>query len=110
MTVAGTLGANAAAIAGAATAASLTVTNQAMIETLDTGTLTVAGSVAVNQDLVAEGTTTLDVLAVNDLSAKGIEAGRITAGTLATDTVFGATANVETGRLERLNTGGCVGC
>ncbi|WP_299083351.1 hypothetical protein [uncultured Ruegeria sp.] len=108
--VGGTLGANAATIAGAATAASLTVTNQAAIETLDTGTLTTASSVSVNQDLVVEGTTTLDVLAVNDLSAKGIEAGRITAGTLAADTVFGTTANLETGQLERLNTGGCVGC
>ncbi|EEE35389.1 hypothetical protein RKLH11_4065 [Rhodobacteraceae bacterium KLH11] len=72
--------------------------------------LTVNDSVSVAQDLVAEGTATLDALAVTELSAQGIEAKSLTTGTLAADDVFGSAVTATTGQIQTLQTGKCSGC
>ncbi len=110
LTVGGTLTASETTISGAATVNTLTVADQATIGTLTTDTLTTNGSVSVAQDLVAEGTTSLDALAVTDLSAQSIETLSLTTGTLAADDVFGTAATVNTGQIQTLITGTCTGC
>ncbi len=108
--VTGTLSASTATVSGLVSAEAISVTDQATIGTLDADTLSVGGSVAVQQDIVVEGTTTLDVLAVTDLTAGDIEAQSVTAGTLAADDVFGTATTATTGQIQTLITGTCSGC
>ncbi|WP_299800191.1 polymer-forming cytoskeletal protein [uncultured Ruegeria sp.] len=110
LTVGGEVTANEATISGATTASTLTVTDQATIGTLKVEALTANDSVSVARDLVAEGTATLDALAVTDLSAQGIEAKSLTTGTLAADNVFSSAVTANTGQIQTLKTGTCSGC
>lgn len=110
LNVTGSISASTATINGSVTADAISVTDQATIGTLDADTLSVGGSVAVQQDIVVEGTTTLDVLAVTGLTAGDIEAHSVTAGTLAADDVFGTETTATTGQIQILTTGTCSGC
>jgi hypothetical protein len=108
--VAGTLTADTAQVNGTVSANSLVVAGQATLGTATAESLNTTGTFAVNQDLVVNGTATVDTLAATDLSAQTLDASIISAGALTSVNIIGGTVTANTGQIQTLVTGNCVGC
>ena len=110
MAVEGIVVTNQAQVNGEVAANALSIIGQATIGALDADSVTTTGSVSINNDLVVEGSISVEALAATDLSANALNTDILSVGTLTSVSIIGTSVSATTGQIQSLIVENCEGC